>query len=188
VCILNAALLTLLPRKSETDKTMKTGVIIMSIFAAGWWILGSRATGHVSIPFLTIPIVVSTLLILYALRYSPRTERSATEGKRIGGLIGVASGFEGFGIFLAVNILNNTGHAQFLAPVVAIVVGLHFFPIAYWLPMPRYYLSAVSLCLLGIAGFWIGNEEARILFISLGAASILWLTCLSSVHFSRARN
>jgi hypothetical protein len=167
---------------------MKFGVIIMSFFAACWWIYGSIASGHGSMPFLIIPVVALLFLIMSAVRHGAGIKRSAIEQKRIGRLIGLASGLEGFGIFLALNILNNTGHAQFFIPVAAIIVGLHFLPLAFWLPVRLYYLSAASLCLLGVVGFWVDDTAQRILFVSLGAASILWLTCLAALYSSRAKN
>src|ERR1700761_7052807 len=52
------------------------------------------------------------------------------EEKRMGKWFGIIFGAEGLGIFIGINIVNNLGHPDLLFPVMALVVGLHFFPLA----------------------------------------------------------
>jgi hypothetical protein len=49
---------------------------------------------------------------------------------------GIASGVEGLAILLAVNVLAHFGRSDYAAPVIAIIVGLHFMPLAQRLPAP----------------------------------------------------
>jgi uncharacterized protein len=41
------------------------------------------------------------------------------------------------GLPIGVNVLANVGLRQFTAPLIAIIVGLHFVPLARWLPERR---------------------------------------------------
>jgi hypothetical protein len=75
-----------------------------------------------------------------------------------------------------VNILANTGTREFTASVISIIVGLHFIPLAKWLPARLYYASAALLVGTGTAGLWIRGEGPRVFYVSVVAASILWLT------------
>ena len=64
-----------------------------------------------------------------------------------------------------------------IAPAVAIIVGLHFVPLARWLPAPIYYLTAALLVVVGIAGANVHDLPARVLTVSVGAATALWFSC-----------
>jgi energy-converting hydrogenase Eha subunit E len=64
-----------------------------------------------------------------------------------------------------------------IAPVVAIIVGLHFLPLARWLPGPIYYLTGALLVVVGLAGAAVQEPTVRILTVCIGAAGVLWLSC-----------
>ena len=61
--------------------------------------------------------------------------------------------------------------------VVAIIVGLHFAPLAHWLPAPIYYVTGALLVVVGLVGTAIQEPTARILTVCFGAAVALWLSC-----------
>jgi hypothetical protein len=156
-----------------------TGVIIMGVFAAIWWLVGVRASGHASTLTYGIPLVVTGLIVIAALRGRERFEQASPEEEaRRGRLVGIASGGEGLAIFLAMIVLGNLGLSDYAAPVIAIIVGLHFMPLARWMPARLYYCTGALLIVLGVCGFAIQRPDLRLLIVSLGAASILWLTSI----------
>lgn len=162
------------------------GAVIMGVFAAIWWLVGVRASGHASPLAYGIPLLVTGLIIVAALRGRHRFEQvSPEEHARRGRVVGIASGGEGLAILLAVNVLANFGLSDYAAPVIAIIVGLHFVPLARWLPAHLYYGTAALLVVLGICGFAIRPPEQRLLIVSVGAACVLWLTCI--IVLSRVR-
>ncbi len=69
------------------------------------------------------------------------SEEEAAEGKKMGMWFGIIFGAEGLFIFLGVNLVNRLGHTDLIIPVIALVVGLHFYPLGrifkrkidYWL-------------------------------------------------------
>ena len=151
----------------------------MGIFAAIWWLVGVRASGHASPSTYGIPIVVTGLIVVASLRGRDRFEQvSPEERARRGRLVGIASGIEGLAIFVAVNVLARFGRSEYAVPVIAIIVGLHFLPLARRLPAPFYYVTAALLIVLGICGFAIRRPEQRLLIVSIGAACVLWFTCV----------
>jgi hypothetical protein len=162
------------------------GAIIMAAFATVWWVVGVRGSGYAAPLTYGIPLVVAGLIVVAALRGRDRSERVPPEERaRRGRLVGIASGVEGLAIFLAVNVLANVGRSDYAAPVIAIIVGLHFVPLARWLPASLYYSTAALLILLGVCGFAIQSSDRRLLVVSVGAACVLWLTCI--IVLSRAR-
>ena len=156
----------------------------MSFFAAVWWVAGIWAFGHSSALMYAIGGLLSAALIVAGSRV--RGTLSPQEQSRRRRLVGIASGAEGVLLFLSTNILLNTGESSSIAPVAAIIVGLHFLPLARWMPAPLYYLSAALLVALGVVGFMIAGTEQRGLLVCLGAAGVLWLTSIAVLRHTRA--
>jgi hypothetical protein len=154
------------------------GAMIMSMFAAVWWAVGIGASGHGSVPMYAIPVLVTVAIIAAASRRrADTTPVSPEEHARRGRLFGVASGVEGLLIFVAVNVLANLKKLDFAAPVIAMIVGLHFVPLARGLPARSYYVTSALLVALGVAGLSVPGANQRLLAVSVGAACVLWLTC-----------
>jgi hypothetical protein len=151
------------------------GVVILNVFAAVWaeWAL-------VSSPFpywvRLIPIVVSLAIIaLYvpAIRHAP--EQTGDENRRRGRLIGIASAAEGIAIFVIANVLLNIGRFDQFAPAVAIIVGLHFIPLALGLPLRAYLWMALVFVAIGLWGFMLPST-VRVLTVGSAAALAMWVT------------
>jgi len=153
------------------------GAAIMTIFAAIWWVLGVRAGGASSIVMMIIPCLATGALLFTAFqRRGQGNAGSPEEQRRRDRVVTIASAAEGIAILVAVNVLANIGLRSQTTPVIAIIVGLHFLPIARWLPARTYYLTAGLLIALGLAGLAIGSAPIRIIAVSTGAATILWTT------------
>jgi hypothetical protein len=164
-----------------------TGALILAFFATVWWVVGLRAAGHGPALLYLVPVVVAAALggafrdVTRRRGAAPGAADSAEEARR-GRLVGWASAAEGIAIFIAANVLVNTGHRDAIAPTVALVVGAHFVPLARGLPAPAYYLTAGALVGLGVIGLTIGDLPTRLTLVSAGAAGVLWLTALSALY------
>jgi hypothetical protein len=155
------------------------GAIVMSSFAAIWFLVGAAGSGRGSPLTYGIGLVVSAVIIVAAWRQQSRSPpQNEGEARRTGRLIGIASAIEGAVIFVGANVLANIGRRGFIAPMVAIVVGLHFLPLARWLPAASYYATAVVLVAIGAAGCFVADAQLRVWLVCAGAASALWLTSL----------
>jgi tetrahydromethanopterin S-methyltransferase subunit G len=156
---------------------MQTGSIIMSFFATIWWIIGALNSGWPPIVSFGIPIAI--FIFLFVIRKKEDiipTELSEQEGRRIGRLVGIASGAEGIIIFVVVNILANIGKSDLLSPIIAIIVGLHFIPLARWIPAKLYYYTALLLVVVGTFGLIIFDSILRLKIVCFGSALTLWAT------------
>ena len=151
-------------------------IIVMSAFAAIWWMVGAAQLRGRSLMMYGIGIAISGLMAALGWR---RRGQPATleERKRRGRMIGIASAVEGAAIFAAANVLVKLGRRDLIAPVVAIIVGAHFLPLARWFPAPIYYFTGALLVAIGVAGAMVQDLPARILTVGLGAARALWLSC-----------
>ena len=99
------------------------------------------------------------------------------ERRRRGRIVRIASALEGVAIFAAVSVLVNLGRRDLIAPAVAIIVGVHFLPLARSFPAPIYYLTGALLVAVGMAGTLVHDLPARMLTVGIGAAAVLWLSC-----------
>jgi hypothetical protein len=156
------------------------GAIIMSLFAAIWWAIGAHASRSGSVVLYGLGFLMTAIIVVAASRsqiQSPTPE----EESRVGRLVGIASGVEGILILIAVNVLRNIGMSAFVAPVVAIIIGLHFFPLARWLPARLYYGTAAALIAVGAVGCVLDDAHRRLLVVSFSSAGVLWLTAIAVV-------
>ena len=158
----------------------KNGIMIMSGFAALWGVWGLRTVPGVPIVLLLLPVLVSGTLIAFARRLPSHASDAAR--RRVGRVVGWASLGEFIAIALANVLLNATGHVGYVPCAIAGIVGVHFLPLAHFLRVPVYYAAGAALITLAAASCGIDDDQTRMLTIRLGAAALLWITCLSSFH------
>lgn len=84
-------------------------------------------------------------------------------------------GLEGLGILLAKNILVNINHNELFIPFFALVVGLHFFPLAKIFKRTFDYYMGTWTCLFAILGIYLITQKAATVnlanvVVSLGCA------------------
>ena len=163
-------------------------VSIMAAFGALWWFLGLALSGHGGLASLAPGLAAAAALVVIAWRQPPLPEQgSDADRRRVNRVVGIASGAEGVGILVAVNVVANLGRPDLVMPAVAIVVGLHFLPLARWLPAPGYYLTGLLMCALGVGACWVQDLAARQVLIGTGMAALLWLTCGYVLAWSASR-
>ncbi|NVN43513.1 hypothetical protein HW537_06305 [Asaia siamensis] len=150
------------------------GALIMSFFGAVfasltlYWYLDLSGIA-LAVPFLGFLMIGITAM--YVIRLSgdgikptPKEER-AIMWSSIG---------EGIGLFLASNIVMNLHRPDLLLPSMALVVGLHFLPIAFAAGFRPFYVLGAALIVAATVGFVvgapIGGEVAGLM-----AAGALWL-------------
>jgi len=163
------------------------GAIIMgffgAVFAAATLALALQWTGAaIGLPFVGFAVIVLAAIVV--IRQPGSGFALSRQGKRA---ILWSSTAEGIGIFLAVNIVNNLGHPDWLLPAVALVVGLHFFPIAYAVPFRFFYLLGMALLAAAASGFVIGTAVGAEV-AGFAAATALWLAAVLAIaRDSRAK-
>jgi hypothetical protein len=155
----------------------KYGIMIMSGFAALWFVWGLSAVSPINALWLLVPFAISGAMIALAVRMP--VVASAAQRKATGKVVGVASGIEFVAIFAANAALASTGHAGLVVCATLAIVGLHFMPLAYYLRVPRYYAAGAALAALAAGGVAIHDDATRLLVLGVGAAVLLWMTSLA---------
>jgi hypothetical protein len=142
-------------------KGIATGLIMMACFTLIWAAIafgGLHTSAYAFIliifPLLAIVFVAKGIAIFRVAKYYPQLtdEADIAREKKTGKWFGIIFGAEGLGIFIAINIVTNLGHPELTIPVIALVVGLHFYPLAKVFRRKVDYYLATWSTLIAIAG------------------------------------
>lgn len=142
-----------LPTADAVKKTL-SGLTLMTIFTLLW--TGIAFYGLSNSAYLWL-LSIFPLACLFFIYYAFRLRKTAQllpplpsntnqeEEKKRGRWFGIICAAEGLGIFIAINIVINLHHPELQVPAMALVVGLHFFPLAKVFKRKMdYYLGAWS--------------------------------------------
>lgn len=174
------------------------GLLFFTFFGAWWGVYGTSLlnAGSQGLVYSIIAIIAVILLILacvmiWSARRLPRDNDAAsrTAEKRIGRIFGLVFGLEGVFIAITSIVLSSLHLFVLFAPVVAIIVGLHFLPLAPLFSVKIYYITGSVIALLGLIGLLmlasqLHGSNAIIhgwqAFVDLGCTTVLWLTSFVS--------
>ncbi|MGA9978680.1 MAG: hypothetical protein WBQ08_08600 [Candidatus Sulfotelmatobacter sp.] len=162
------------------------GAAILTLFGSAWCIVAlalwpahpvwSIPAGSVA----TVVLLALCVMRLTALRNIPSIHDpvAAAKGKRAGMLFGIIFGAESGLIWLCAMLLARLGLSVWIPIAVAVIVGLHFIPLARVFEVPLYYWTG-ALSVLGMLGCsLIRDAGTRLLCAGLTMAAVLWLTAV----------
>jgi hypothetical protein len=165
---------------------MLFGVIIVNIFAAVWCELGMSHLPMANAAR-ALPPMISLWLVVAgarALRRLPARDRA--EAKRIGRLIGIWAGAEGAAMLVTAPILGMLGLQADILPALAIIVGLHFVPLAHGIPCKPYYAVAAAMILAAAVALALpAADRAPVSGIASGVA--LWVSVVLRIRQEEGR-
>ncbi len=122
---------------------MRTGVIILCVFAMVWMLLAVNALDAPLWVWIAVA-VFSVGFLVWSFRMKLPTD-DIRDSKRIGRLVCIWSGAEGAAVFIAVNLLGYFNLSQYIVPAIGAIVGLHFIPLAHGMPRPLYYKTGAAM-------------------------------------------
>ncbi|GCE28737.1 hypothetical protein KDA_42210 [Dictyobacter alpinus] len=172
---------------------ISSGMIFMAIFSTLWAAIGIgglQGWGGIWPWVLVVLIALGLLAGAFSLIRSARslpeqtTEANEQRGKRMNMWFMIIFAAEGILIFMASIICNAVLHRfDLFFPIMAIIVGLHFFPLAPLFHMKSYYLVGAILCVLGLLALFVLPAHAQLgtyqinlqwVVLGFGAALVLW--------------
>lgn len=164
-----------------------SGGIILTVFGGFWCFIALAnwpARPAWSIPLgaaLMIALLVPCIVRLAAAIKAPAVHDpvAAAAGKRDGMLFGIIFGIEGGLIALTSTVLARQGLGIWIPFAVALIVGLHFLPLAHVFRVPLYYATGILSVLGVLACLLIQDPATRVLGECMVMAAVLW----SSVAF-----
>ena len=157
------------------------GAIIMSFFGAVFAALTMHWQLSISGVALATPFIIFAAVGLAAAQVLRLPGQGIAPSERAGRAIMWSSIAEGVGLFLAANIVMNLHHPELLLPAMALVVGLHFVPIARAASFRPFYILGAALIVSAVAGFILGAPTGGTV-AGLMAALGLWIAATLAVR------
>ena len=180
------------PIPGAAVRGVASGVLFMAFFGTLWAGIGIGGLQGLGSPWLSILAVLigitlfigSITLFLASRRLSNEvSEADARQGRQIGIWFGIIFTTEIIFIIIASWICNAINRFDLFFPIMAIIVGVHFLPLAYLFQIRAYYYVGAFLCLLAIITLLAVPESAKLngqlitpqwIILGFGAALILW--------------
>jgi hypothetical protein len=158
------------------------GVAVVCGFATIWAWMGAGALHHGSVVVRAAVILISVTLLVGRMltigrgRYRPVDRR----------LLRFTIAGEIIALWIMGAALGHWNQPGLLLPGLAIIVGLHFFPMARAVGISAYNVTASAMTVAGIGSLAV-TEPSRTALLGLGCAIILWLTIAQPFWAGRRR-
>jgi hypothetical protein len=163
------------------------GGLVYAVVSA-LWVMIAYFFGSLKI----LIILIASFLLLVLAAVAIRTLQNALKvgpisagSPELGKWFGIIFAAEGIGIGIGSGVLAGLNQTEWIAPWVAFIVGLHFFPLGRILRLRSdYILGAAILALTLITLLTVPSEQWASL-LGLGTALLLWLAGWTRVFFAR---
>ena len=163
------------------------GAVLMFAFGVIWLLIGllsgRPSRGWLRISLLFAGIALGAAIAIMGVRASglmasavPLTPKQLAINREIGRHFYLIFGFEMAAIFVAVVVLKALNFADYILSGVALIVGVHFFPVAALFHWPAYYGTALAGCAIGLLGFFVDDPELRQKIVGISFGLLLWVT------------
>src|SRR5581483_3894188 len=116
------------------------------------------------------------------------TAQEQASAQVVGHRFGWITGLEVGAIVLVVVVLNMVRRPNYILTTVALIVGLHFFPLASLFNSPLYYVTAVLGCAIAVGGYVISDPKLRASVVGGAFGLLLWVTVAAGMCRVHARN
>nr|WP_255731436.1 hypothetical protein [Solibacillus sp. MA9] len=169
----------------------------MAFFGTLWAYTGIMGVQGWGVPLLLVVIVIIGIALFFGGVSLLSASRDLTEqvsktdlsrGKRIRFWFNIIFAAEGLAIAITIGVCNATRHTELIPVLIAIIVGVHFIPLAPLFQVRLYYFTGALLCLLAIITLLfvpvkvtLGEHQinAFMSVVGFGSALILWGTGLA---------
>jgi hypothetical protein len=164
---------------------MRSSITVVGCLATLWGEIGSLLA-HLPLWGLWMPAYLCLQVARASLRYLPPDPvPDPAESRRRRRLVGIWTAAEGVGIIIGLIIAFNLGDDHAVMPVIAIAVGLHFIPLARYLPKPSYYFTGIFITAAGLIGLALPAPLAGICTAFAGCIILLFTMMLIALDAPR---
>lgn len=120
-------------------------------------------------------IVLLVAAAVFTLRQALQIQPISSGSPELGKWFGIIFSAEGIGIGVGSGILIAFNQTQWIAPWVALLVGLHFFPLGRLLQLPLDYVLGAAILILVVATVFAVEMADWARLLGSGTALFLWL-------------
>ena len=160
-----------------------TGALFFSVFGGAWLALWLAATQQLTLATgVSLGVGLAALLLTgrwvlrrtTPLRRPPHTAAEEANARREGRRFGVINAVQWGVILVAGWGLPRLGLARYFTPVIALVTGLHFFPLAKLFRYAGHYLTGGAMVLWVLGCLLLVPSDMWQSRVALGTGIILW--------------
>ncbi|MFF3258900.1 hypothetical protein ACFYWO_06945 [Streptomyces sp. NPDC002932] len=168
---------------SLTRSLRRRGTLVLSLFAVVWAFAGASGLASsgaaLAVEIIAVPLTAVAIALAYRKGAAP-SPRMVNLPENWARAVGIVNVVEVAAIFAVIAASNASGHPEFIPAAIALVVGLHFFPLARFYDQWQYRGTAVLLGIVAVAGFalvaaGLSGESVRAV-VGLGSAVVLWVS------------
>ncbi|WP_057913070.1 DUF7010 family protein [Peribacillus muralis] len=166
------------------------GIIFMAFFGTMWAGVGVMGLQGWGFPYVElIAMLVGLILVIGGLSFIFAAQKMPNQAsahlKRIHFWFNIVFIAEALLIWAAIAICNATDQAELIPGIIAIIVGIHFLPLAALFKIKLYYVTGVMICLVALLTLLLdpntvllGNHQitSKLSLLGFGCALILWTT------------
>jgi len=161
------------------------GVMVCAFFGFGWFMGGAGILGDGPGRWIGIALSagISIALVVAAFKVESARERPRELPKDWGRRYGIWVSFEVVLIVAAIFLCNALDLVDFLPGIIAVIVGLHFLPLALAFDEPKYRWTGYAMTAAGLGGV-VGGLDGILLggaIAGFGSAVVLWATGVAVV-------
>jgi hypothetical protein len=165
------------------------GAFILSAFG-GFWVLVPLlqwvgrpvwAVGAAAVALAILEVLAAARF--FSARQLPKGDAvAAARGKRIGMWFGIIFTLEGALIGLGAVLLSRNGLGVWIPSMAALVVGLHFLPLARLFGVPLYFWTGAGAVAVVVFTAFLPEASTRLLLLGLGMGAVLWASAAGALY------
>ena len=170
----------------EIDRRLRRRGAILTSFFALYWALGvpGLASASAQLTLLAVSLAMTVVSVTYAIRANSTPTATPPRMLRPNWTLRFyAVGLvQSFVIVVVIVALLRAELLGAIPAVIALVVGIHFFPLARILDQPEYRWTGIGLCMVGAVGLLalaLTDDATARNTVGIGAALALWATSLA---------
>jgi hypothetical protein len=162
------------------------GALFMAGFGALWMVIGLKFLQRLNSRSGLLVLIVTAVIAFGAIRDLRRantlpqetTHATPAEVAAINHKFRVVLGIELLAIAAVVILFNLLRRPTFILPAVAVIVGLHFIPLAGIFGAQIFYSTGMAMVLTVLFAFALRELPRRQAAIGVGCGLVLWITGL----------
>ena len=167
------------------------GALVLTGFAALWMLFAFRFVKRFGwrtllvIALITVGLCWGAARQIQRARQMPKSASSpvpTAAERETGREFQIVLALEWIPILAAVIIFNRIRRPDFILPTIALIVGLHFIPLARVFAVPLYCASGSAIVVVAIASF-VSKPPARQAIACIGSGVALWVTAAAMLVF-----
>ncbi|MFE9725493.1 hypothetical protein ACFYQ5_18300 [Streptomyces sp. NPDC005794] len=167
-----------------TRTLRRRGTVVLSVFALVWAFAGASGLAEaphggaaLAVEIIAAPVTAAAVFLAYRKGAAP-SPRTVVLPENWARSVGVVNVVELAAVFAVIAVSHASGHPTFVPPAIALVVGLHFVPLARLYDQWQYKGTAAlmtAVAVLGLALIAAGLPDGSVrAVVGLASAVTLW--------------